>query len=122
MPHTLFFTDDQYLNSVIEIGLVGLAALIGMFITGWTLARRARRASADPELRHLAQCLAACMAVALITYATFDALYFPMAAGLSFLICGCVGAAYRLLRSPQPDDAQAARYRQPAMTRQASGG
>jgi O-antigen ligase len=99
IPHTLFFTDDQFLNSAIEIGLVGLAVLLVLFLTGWRLARRTRRASSDPETRHLAQCLAASAAVMAAGYTTFDAFYFPMAAALTFFLLGCVGAAWRLLPS-----------------------
>jgi O-antigen ligase len=96
MPNIYFFTDDQYLNTVIEIGFAGLAALLALFVTGWILARRARRASPDPEIRHLAQCMAASSAVMLVGYGTFDVLYFPMAAGLTFLMFGCIGALWRL--------------------------
>jgi O-antigen ligase len=96
MPNIYFFTDDEYLNAAIEIGLVGSFMLLLMFITGWCLSRSARRASADQETRHLGQCMAASCAVMLICYATFDALYFPMAAGLTFLVLGCVGALWRL--------------------------
>jgi len=96
MPNIYFFTDDQYLNSVIEIGLVGTFLLLLMFLVGWCLSRGARRASADPETRDLGQCMAASCAVMLISYGTFDALYFPMAAGLTFLMLGCVGALWRL--------------------------
>jgi O-antigen ligase len=97
LPLNQFFTDDQYLNSLVEIGTVGLLALLGLFVTGWVFARRARRATSDVEGRDLLQCLAASVAATLIGYATFDAFYFPMAAGLTFLILGCVGAAGRLL-------------------------
>lgn len=97
-PNTLFFTDDQYLNSLIEIGFVGLIGLIAMFITGWRLARRARRFSNDREIRHLAQCVAAAVGVTCIGFVTFDALYFPMAAGLTFLILGVAGATWRLVK------------------------
>jgi O-antigen ligase len=96
MPNIYFFTDDQYLNSVIEIGFFGTFVLLLVFITGWCLSRAARRVSADPETRHLGQCMAASCAVMLIGYGTFDALYFPMAAGLTFLVLGCVGALWRL--------------------------
>jgi O-antigen ligase len=98
LPLVYFYTDDQYLNSLIEIGIVGLLALLVLFGTGWVLARSARRATADGEIRHLAQCLAASVAVMAVTYATFDALYFPMAAAVTFLILGCVGAMWRLSR------------------------
>ena len=100
LPLVYFYTDDQYLNSLIEIGIVGLLALLALFCTGWILARSARRASGDDEIRHLAQCLAASVAAMAVTYATFDALYFPMAAAVTFLILGCVGALWRLTQHP----------------------
>jgi O-antigen ligase len=98
LPSVYFYTDDQYLNSAIELGLVGVAAIVALFVTGWWSAREVRRRSADPEIRHLGQCLAASCAVMLIIYGTFDALYFPMAAGISFLILGCLAALWRLTR------------------------
>jgi polysaccharide biosynthesis protein PslJ len=101
LPATYFFTDDQYLLSLIEIGFVGLLALLGLFLTGWFCARNARRLSTDPETRHLAQCMAAAVAVPVVAFATFDALSFAMAASLTFLMLGCVGALWRLVRTEQ---------------------
>jgi O-antigen ligase len=98
MSSVFFYTDDQYLNSAIELGLVGVAALIALFITGWWSARDVRRRSADPQIRHLGQCMTASCAVMLIVYGTFDALYFPMAAGITFLMLGCLAALWRLTR------------------------
>jgi hypothetical protein len=98
MPSVFFYTDDQYLNSAIELGLVGVAAIVTLFVTGWWSARDARRRSADPEIRHLGQCMAASCAVMLLVYGTFDALYFPMAAGITFLMLGCLAALWRLTR------------------------
>lgn len=89
--------------SLIEIGFVGLLTLIGLFVTGWMCARNARRLSTDPETRHLAQCLAATVAVPAVAWATFDATSFPMAASLTFLMLGCVGALWRLVRVPSAD-------------------
>jgi polysaccharide biosynthesis protein PslJ len=99
-PQIYFYTDDQYLLSLIEIGAIGLLALMILFASGWMSARRARRASADPETRDLAQCLAATIAVSITSFATFDALTFPVAAGLTFFMIGCAGAMLRLVRSP----------------------
>jgi len=62
-------------------------------------ARNARRRSSDPEPRHLAQCLAASVAVPTVSFATLDALSFAIAAGLTFLMLGCVGALWRLVRT-----------------------
>lgn len=99
-PQTYFFTDDQYLNTLIETGFVGLLVLLGLFATGWFTARSTRRASEDRKIRELAQCLAGSIAVAVVTFGTFDALGFPMAASLTFILLGCVGALWRLSHSP----------------------
>ncbi len=96
-PQVYFFTDDQYLSAIITTGVVGLCCLLGLFVTGWFTARGLRRRSADPQVRDLAQSLAAAVAVAAACFATFDVLSFSMAAGLTFMIIGATGAAFRLL-------------------------
>ena len=100
MPSVFFYTDDQYLNSAIELGLVGVAAIVVLFSTGLWSARDVRRRSADPEIRHLGQCMAASCTVLLVIYGVFDAFYFPMAAGITFLMLGCLAALWRLTREP----------------------
>jgi O-antigen ligase len=102
LPLSYFFTDDQYLNSLVETGIVGLLALITLFVAGWSVARSTRRLTADEEIRHLAQCLAASVAVAMVCFATFDALGFEIAAGLTVLLLGCIGAMWRLMRAKVP--------------------
>ena len=97
-PQSYFFTDDQYLNSLITTGVVGVCCLIGIFMTGWFVARKLRRRSSDDEVRDLAQCFAAVVTVAAACFGTFDVLSFASAAGLTFLLLGCAGAAFRLLR------------------------
>lgn len=97
-PATYFFTDDQYLSSLIETGFVGVLVLIGLLATGWFTARSIRRVSTDDNIRDLAQCMAASVAVAAVSFGTFDALSFPMMASLTFLLLGCVGALWRLTR------------------------
>ena len=42
------------------------------------------------------------IAVGAVCFASFDALSFSIAAGLFFLLLGCVGAAWRLGRAQQP--------------------
>jgi polysaccharide biosynthesis protein PslJ len=97
-PDTYFFVDDQYLTSLIVTGVVGLLALIMLFAAGWLIARSARRMIADPEGRHLAQCLAASIAVAAISFSNYDALSFSMASGILFLLLGCCGAFWRFAK------------------------
>ncbi len=100
-PQTYFFVDNQYLTSLIETGILGLLALIACFATGWFTARSVRAMAADAQSRDLGQCLAASIAVAAVCFASFDALTFSIAAGLFFLLLGCVGAAWRLGRARQ---------------------
>jgi len=98
-PATYFFTDDQYLLSLIEIGVIGLLALLALFITGLVTAQRIRRATTDPEMRDLGQSLTATIIVSMVAFGTFDTLSFNMAAGLTFMFLGCTGAALRLVRA-----------------------
>ncbi|MGH3188255.1 MAG: O-antigen ligase family protein [Streptosporangiaceae bacterium] len=95
-PQTYFFVDNQYLTSLLETGVFGLLALVACFATGWFTARNARARAADAQTRDLGQCLAASVAAAAVCFASFDALTFSIAAGLFFLLLGCVGAAWRL--------------------------
>jgi polysaccharide biosynthesis protein PslJ len=95
-PQTYFFVDNQYLTSLIETGIVGLLTLLALLATGWFTARSARLAFTDARSRDLAQCLAASVVAAAVSFATFDGLSFTIASGLCFLLLGCVGAAWRL--------------------------
>ncbi|HUK69813.1 MAG TPA: O-antigen ligase family protein [Streptosporangiaceae bacterium] len=98
-PQTYFFVDNQYLTSLIETGFVGALSVLALFVTGWFVARSARRAACDTRTRDLMQCLAASVAAAAVSFSTFDALGFVIAPGLTFLMLGCVGAAWRLVRA-----------------------
>ena len=97
-PATYFFVDDQYISSIIATGMIGLVALVMIFVAGWATARRARRLLATAESRDLAQSLAASVAVAAVSFTSYDALSFPMASGLTFLLLGCCGAYWRMAR------------------------
>jgi polysaccharide biosynthesis protein PslJ len=98
-PQTYFFVDNQYLTSLVETGVLGLLALVTCFATGWFTARSVRATATDARSRDLGQCLAASVAVGAVCFASFDALSFSIAAGLFFLLLGCVGAAWRLGRA-----------------------
>ena len=103
-PQTYFFVDNQYLTSLLETGVLGFLALVGCFATGWFTARSLRATAVDARTRDLGQCLAASMAAAAVCFGSFDALSFSIAAGLFFLLLGCVGAAWRLGRAQPARD------------------
>ena len=84
--------DNQYLGLLIDAGVVGVFALLGVFVTAIVLGLRRRRRSTDPATRSLAQSLAASVAAAAVCFAFFDAFSFPMLSGLTFLSIGLVAA------------------------------
>jgi polysaccharide biosynthesis protein PslJ len=88
--------DDQYLGALIQTGIVGLVALIALFATGIREGFVIRHRSENMRDRGLALALAASVASAFASFATFDALSFPMAASLIFLILGCMAAHGRI--------------------------
>jgi polysaccharide biosynthesis protein PslJ len=99
LPQTYFFIDNQYLTSLIETGILGLIAVITLFGVGWYLARSARRACADGQSRDLLQCLAVAVVTVALSFFTFDAFSFATFSGTTFLLLGCVAAAWRLVRT-----------------------
>jgi O-antigen ligase len=95
-PQLTFFVDDQFVTSLIETGVVGLLAVLSVFVAGWYVARKLRARPLPQRTRDLGHALFAAIAVAAIFFASFDVLSFSIASNLFFLIVGCAGAAYRL--------------------------
>lgn len=87
--------DNQFLGSLIETGILGAAALVGLLITGITVALRARRGASE-AVRSLGISLAASIAAAACGFATFDALGFAQTAFAFFLLLGVIGALAQL--------------------------
>jgi polysaccharide biosynthesis protein PslJ len=102
VPRYYRILDNQMLMSLIELGALGLTALIVFIITGYLLARGARRRSADPREQDLALAISGAIVGIVVSYFTFDAWGFPMVAGLTFLLIGMAGAASHVSRcAPQ---------------------
>jgi O-antigen ligase len=110
---TTFTLDNQYLLTLIEVGVVGLVALLAVFGVAFSLARRARRASDDPVTRDLGESLAASIAVPIVAFGAFDALSFPVACVTTFFLLGAAGSLWRIETSkpPPPPPTGAARKR-----------
>jgi polysaccharide biosynthesis protein PslJ len=111
LPDRYVFTDNQLLLGLVEIGFVGVAILLTSYLCAFGQARGIRRRSTNEEDRHLAACLAASIAVALVTWLTYDALSFPTGRVLTFLLIGCTAALWRLTR----DAAAAPTVAEPAL-------
>jgi O-antigen ligase len=95
--HQVF--DNQYLLSLVEGGVLGTAAFIGIFLAGIYAALRARFMSFDPSDRDLGLTLAAMLVVPLVACATFDFAAFKVATAIGFLVAGAGGSLLRTARS-----------------------
>ncbi|MFF4546699.1 O-antigen ligase family protein [Streptomyces sp. NPDC001435] len=117
-PDLYFFTDNQYMLSLAEMGLLGLVALLALFITGIHQGGAVRRLARTESDRELGQAFFASSLVALVSSATFDSLSFPMFAGMFFLMLGAGGSCLGFVRRaaaaavPAPHKASKAQFPQ----------
>jgi len=88
--------DNQYLQLVLEIGILGVAAFVGLILTAATVCLAARRRLDDPLLRGIGAALASSLLAIATLIGLFDALSFPQAAGSLFMIVGLCSAYWRL--------------------------
>ncbi|MGA3217167.1 MAG: O-antigen ligase family protein [Acidimicrobiales bacterium] len=97
--------DNQYLGSLIETGIVGLACLILLLLIWLFTALGIRRRSREPATRELALALAASSLALAFGLYVFDAFSFDQVSGTMFILIGMTGALWRLARqedvSPQ---------------------
>lgn len=103
-PETFFVVDNQYLVTLIESGVLGLAGLLTPFVVALLAAVGVRRRLRDAADRDLALALAAAVVVALVGMGSLGFASFRMIGGLAFLHLGAVGALWRLAtpRTPSP--------------------
>jgi hypothetical protein len=97
-PTAYFYLDNQYIGSLLEGGILGLTVLIITYVVGYCVARGVRHRSSDQNMRGLGQALAASIAAFAISAATFDELSFRQAAFTLFLLLGCAGALWSMVR------------------------
>lgn len=89
--------DNEYLGTAIQLGLLGLVALIFFFLWPALTALAARARTADPSLRALCAALAGAELAAVLSSAFFDSLSFPMFVNIQALIAGLIGAVWLLV-------------------------
>ncbi|MFK0256453.1 O-antigen ligase family protein [Streptomyces sp. NPDC090445] len=107
-PNLYFFTDNQYMLTLAEMGLVGLAVLLLLFLTGIHQGGAIRRLARTESDRELGQAFFASAVVSLVISATFDSLSFPMFAGMFFLTIAAGGSYLGFIRrsAPKPRTAE----------------
>ena len=91
--------DNQFLNSAVEVGLVGVFALFVFLLLPAIVVLVARRCSAIPELRLLCAALAGAGLAAAAGSLTFDSLSFPMFVNVYAILTGLAGACWCLVAS-----------------------
>ena len=90
--------DNQYLGLLVDLGLLGLGALLALFLVTILTMIRLRLRNEAPSVRSAAQSLAAGLAAGAASFALFDAFSFPMAASCTFLLIGSATSLARLER------------------------
>jgi O-antigen ligase len=90
----LYILDNQYLTTAIELGLVGVAALLFYSVWPAIAVLVARKRTDDPEIRDLCAALAGAALAAALCSATFDSLSFPMFVSVQALVLGLIGAVW----------------------------
>ena len=88
--------DNQWLDTLITNGMVGVATLAGLHLTGIALAWTALRRSATIEDRHLCAGLVATQLIGIAVAGTFDSLSFMSYATILALTLGMCGTVWRL--------------------------
>lgn len=96
IPSEFFYLDNQYFGTLLTTGLLGLAALVLLFVVAISTGRGVYHHATDPSARSLGQALAASTAVAAVTWATYDGLGFRIGALFTFVLIGATGALWRL--------------------------
>jgi hypothetical protein len=95
--------DNEYLTTAIELGLMGVIALIFVLLWPTIAALVAGTRTTDRKVRDLCAALAGAGFAAVICSATFDSLSFPMFVNVQALCAGLTGALWLLVN--QRDDA-----------------
>lgn len=108
LPELFFFTDNQYMLTLAEMGFLGLLALLVLLFTGIHQGGAIRRLARTESDRELGQAFFASALVSLVISATFDALSFPMFAGVFFLTIAAGGSYLGFIRreAPKPRTAE----------------
>jgi O-antigen ligase len=96
IPDLYVILDNQYLQTIIGGGFVGLAALVGLHLATITVSVIALRRSTSAADRHLCACLISVQLIGLLAHATFDSFAFSTFATLLGIGAGLSGAIWRL--------------------------
>jgi O-Antigen ligase len=98
LPQIYAYTDNMYLQMLITAGIIGLAALVALYLTGIYCSLAGRQRAYGERRRSFGQAITASLVAAAIGSATFDSLGFAMYSGVLILILGVAGAYYTQMK------------------------
>lgn len=96
IPDLYLILDNQWLQTLIGGGFVGLIALIGLHLTVIVLCVIAMRRATAPADRHLCACIISVQFMTFVGHSTFDSFAFSTFITLVALFSGLAGAMWRL--------------------------
>jgi O-antigen ligase len=101
IPTIYRFLDNQWFGTLVEAGLIGLAALAALQITAIVLARIAQKRSTNEVDQHLCGALIATQIAIMVCSYTFDSLGFNTFATMMMVLIGVCAAMWRLTNTDQ---------------------
>ena len=102
VPRYYRIVDNQYLVFAVELGIIGLLVMMAFLAVSFFQSFAAHRRARESTSRDVSLAVSAAVAGVLVSFVTFDALGFPMAAGLMMLLVGLAGACWRLATVEDP--------------------
>ena len=87
--------DNQYIGLLIEIGIIGLVAFLGLIATAMMTTFMRRRGS-DPLIGALGPALCGAVLAGALLCAFFDSFHFPQSVGMLFFMLGLCGAHWNI--------------------------
>ncbi|WP_146237520.1 O-antigen ligase family protein [Georgenia satyanarayanai] len=96
IPERYILLDNQLYGTLVGGGVLGVVALLALFVVPYFLARSVRLRATSEEARHLGQALAAVFPAGVLASGTFDSFGFATFVGTTFICVGAVGALWRL--------------------------
>lgn len=96
--------DNQILLTIVEIGAVGLCALLGVIVTSMAIVQTSRKRFPDRLLQKVGPALAVSVGTGTLIMAFFDVFSFRMSVGTFFLIVGLCGAYWGIASKSGRDE------------------
>ncbi|GAA3748303.1 O-antigen ligase family protein [Plantactinospora mayteni] len=109
LPELYQLLDNQWLTTLVQGGIVGVAGLAVLFLSGVVVAGRVRRFARTERDRDLAAVLAVAIGVAGVSGFTFDSMYFTTFFITVHVLLGLTGALWRLTRAERTNRIESGR-------------